>query len=108
MARPANGKTAIVTGAGTGIGKATAAALLAEGWNAVFVGRRKDVLDEAAASATSEAGSNGAKALTISCDVTKPAEVDALFAEIDKAFGRVDLLFNNAGLGFKTATIDEV
>ena len=46
--------------------------------------------------------------LPLSCDVTKPAEVDALFAEVDKAFGRVDLLFNNAGMGFKTATIDEV
>jgi NAD(P)-dependent dehydrogenase (short-subunit alcohol dehydrogenase family) len=105
--KPANGKTAIVTGAGTGIGKATAAALLAEGWNTVFVGRRKNLLDEAAAQATSAAG-NGAKALGVSCDVTKPAEVDALFAEIDKAFGRVDLLFNNAGMGFKTSTIDEV
>jgi NAD(P)-dependent dehydrogenase (short-subunit alcohol dehydrogenase family) len=107
-AKPANGRTAIVTGAGTGIGKATAAALLAEGWNTVFVGRRKDVLDEAAASAVSAARDNGAKALTISCDVTKPAEVGALFAGVEKAFGRVDLLFNNAGIGFKTATIDEV
>ncbi|MDQ2632145.1 MAG: SDR family oxidoreductase [Pseudomonadota bacterium] len=106
MAKPANGKTAIVTGAGTGIGKATAAALLADGWNTVFVGRRKDVLDEAVAEA--EKSSSGAKALAVSCDVTRPAEVDALFAEIDRAFGRVDLLFNNAGKGFKTATIDEV
>jgi len=106
MAKPANGKTAIVTGAGTGIGKATAAALLAEGWNTVFVGRRKDVLDEAVAEAGKSAA--GAKAVAVSCDVTKPAEVDALFAAVDKAFGRVDLLFNNAGMGFKTATIDEV
>jgi NAD(P)-dependent dehydrogenase (short-subunit alcohol dehydrogenase family) len=104
MAKPANGKTAIVTGAGTGIGKATATALLADGWNTVFVGRRKNVLDEAVA----EAQTADAKALAVSCDVTKPAEVDALFAEVDKAFGRVDLLFNNAGMGFKTATIDEV
>ena len=104
MGKPANGKTAIVTGAGTGIGKATAAALLANGWNTVFVGRRKNVLDEAVA----ERPTSDAKALAVSCDVTKPAEVDALFAEVDKAFGRVDLLFNNAGMGFKTATIDEV
>ena len=107
MARPANGKTAIVTGAGTGIGKATAAALLADGWNTVFVGRRKNLLDEAVAAASAAAG-NDAKALAVGCDVTKPAEVDALFAEVEKAFGRVDLLFNNAGMGFKTATIDEV
>ncbi|MEP9389760.1 SDR family oxidoreductase [Mesorhizobium sp. KR9-304] len=107
MTKPANGKTAIVTGAGTGIGKATAAALLAEGWNTVFVGRRKDVLDQAVAEAERSAAA-GAKALAISCDVTKPAEVDALFAGVETAFGRVDLLFNNAGKGFKTATIDEV
>ncbi|MFX9552055.1 SDR family NAD(P)-dependent oxidoreductase, partial [Acinetobacter baumannii] len=69
---------------------------------------RKDVLDEAATSSVSAAGGNGAKALAVSCDVTKPADVDALFAEVDKAFGRVDLLFNNAGMGFKTATLDEV
>jgi NAD(P)-dependent dehydrogenase (short-subunit alcohol dehydrogenase family) len=106
MAKPANGKTAIVTGAGTGIGKATATALLAEGWNTVFVGRRKDVLDQAVVEAQEAAG--GAQALAVSCNVAKPAEVDALFAEVEKAFGRVDLLFNNAGKGFKTATIDEV
>ena len=81
MAKSANGKTAIVTGAGTGIGKATATALLADGWNTVFVGRRKNVLDEAVAEAGTSAA-DGAKALAVSCDVTKPAEVDALFAEV--------------------------
>ncbi len=103
----ASGKTAIVTGAGTGIGKASAAALLAAGWNTVFVGRRKNLLDEAVAEAQKSAAA-GAKGLAVACDVTKPADVDALYAEIDKVFGRVDLLFNNAGMGFKTATIDEV
>lgn len=106
-AATANGKTAIVTGAGSGIGKATAATLLGAGWNTVFVGRRKNLLDEAVAEAE-KASTSGAKALAISCDVTKPDEVDALYAEIDKAFGRVDLVFNNAGIGFKTSTIDEV
>ena len=103
----ASGKTAIVTGAGTGIGNASAAALLAAGWNTVFVGRRKHLLDEAVAEAEKSAAA-GARALAVACDVTKPAEVDALYAEVDKAFGRVDLLFNNAGMGFKAATIDEV
>ncbi|MBU0585651.1 MAG: SDR family oxidoreductase [Alphaproteobacteria bacterium] len=103
----ASGKTAIVTGAGTGIGKASASALLAAGWNTVFVGRRKNLLDEAVAEAQKSATA-GATGLAIACDVTKPAEVDALYAEIDKVFGRVDLLFNNAGMGFKAATIDEV
>jgi len=106
-AKSANGKTAIVTGAGSGIGKVTAATLLAEGWNTVFVGRRKSLLDEAAGQATKTAAT-GAKALAVACDVTKPADVDALYAEVEKAFGRVDLVFNNAGTGFKTSTIDEV
>ncbi len=101
------GRTAIVTGAGTGIGKATAASLLAQGWNTVFVGRRRNLLDEAAAEAEESAG-NGARALAVACDVTNADEVDALFAESVRAFGRVDLLFNNAGVGFKTSTIDEV
>ena len=107
MAKPANGKTAIVTGAGTGIGKATATALLADGWNTVFVGRRKNVLDEAVAEAGKSAA-DGAKALAVSCDVTKPSQVDEMYEVVAEAFGRVDLLFNNAGKGFKTAAIDEV
>ncbi len=102
----ASNRTAVVTGAGTGIGKSVATALLKDGWNTVFCGRRKDVLDQAVAEAQKTAA--GAKARAVSCDVTKPAEVDALFAEVEKAFGRVDLVFNNAGKGFKTATIDEV
>ncbi len=106
-AKSANGKTAIVTGAGTGIGKATAIALLAEGWNTVFVGRRKNLLDEAVAEAETT-GAVGARALAVACDVTKPDKVDEMFETIAEAFGRVDLLFNNAGIGFKTATIDEV
>jgi NAD(P)-dependent dehydrogenase (short-subunit alcohol dehydrogenase family) len=103
----ANGKTAIITGAGTGIGKATASTLLAQGWNTVFVGRRKNLLDDAIAEA-GNGSSRGARALSIACDVTKPADVDALYAEVDRVFGRVDLVFNNAGIGFKTSTIDEV
>jgi NAD(P)-dependent dehydrogenase (short-subunit alcohol dehydrogenase family) len=106
-AKSANGKTAIVTGAGTGIGKASAIALLAEGWNTVFVGRRKNLLDEAVAEAETT-GAVGARALAVACDVTKPDKVDEMFETIAEAFGRVDLLFNNAGIGFKTATIDEV
>jgi NAD(P)-dependent dehydrogenase (short-subunit alcohol dehydrogenase family) len=93
-------KVAIVTGAGTGIGKAVAQALAGAGWNTVFCGRRKDVLDTAIREVSG-------KALAIQCDVTKPDEVDALFDQAVKAFGRVDLLFNNAGRGFSPATIDE-
>jgi NAD(P)-dependent dehydrogenase (short-subunit alcohol dehydrogenase family) len=93
-------KTAIVTGAGTGIGKAVAQALVGAGWNTVFCGRRKEVLDAAVAEVPGNV-------LAIQCDVTKPDEVDALFDQTVKAFGRIDLLFNNAGRGFSPATIDE-
>ncbi|HEY4192198.1 MAG TPA: SDR family oxidoreductase [Mesorhizobium sp.] len=100
----ANGKAAIVTGAGTGIGKAVATALLKHGWNTVFCGRRKDMLDRAIA----EAGPSDAKALGVSCDITRPEEVEALFRQTVENFGRVDLLFNNAGMGYKSASIDEI
>ncbi|MBS3650384.1 SDR family oxidoreductase [Pseudaminobacter sp. 19-2017] len=97
-------KTAIVTGAGTGIGKAVALTMLNNGWNTVLVGRRQALLEAAAA----EAGNTGAKALAIPCDVTKADEVDSMVETAAKTFGRVDLLFNNAGLGFKAATVDEI
>jgi NAD(P)-dependent dehydrogenase (short-subunit alcohol dehydrogenase family) len=96
-------KTAIVTGAGSGIGKAVAQALVGAGWNTVFCGRRKDVLDQA----VSAAAGTGAVALAVAADVTKPGEVDQLFDAAVQRFGRVDLLFNNAGRGFSPATIDE-
>jgi NAD(P)-dependent dehydrogenase (short-subunit alcohol dehydrogenase family) len=98
------GKTAIVTGAGTGIGKAVATALLKAGWNTVFTGRRKALLDEAVAAA----GTTEAKALAVAADVTRPEQVEELFETIAEAFGRVDLLFNNAGMGFKSSPIDEI
>jgi NAD(P)-dependent dehydrogenase (short-subunit alcohol dehydrogenase family) len=99
-----SGKTAIVTGAGTGIGKATALAFARAGWNTVFCGRRKDLLDEAVAEAKGASG----KALAVACDVTDEASVDALFAAAVSAFGRVDVLFNNAGRSFKATLIDEL
>jgi NAD(P)-dependent dehydrogenase (short-subunit alcohol dehydrogenase family) len=100
----ASGKTAVVTGAGSGIGKAVAATLLKNGWNTVFCGRRQAALDEAIAAA----GNTTAEALAISCDVTKSAEVEAMFDKAVSTFGRVDLLFNNAGTGFKSAPADEI
>jgi NAD(P)-dependent dehydrogenase (short-subunit alcohol dehydrogenase family) len=97
-------RTAIVTGAGTGIGKAVATALLRTGWNTVFCGRRKAVLEDA----INEAGAVEAKALAVACDISKPDDVDHLFTEANAAFGRVDLLFNNAGMGYKSTPIDEI
>jgi NAD(P)-dependent dehydrogenase (short-subunit alcohol dehydrogenase family) len=96
--------TAIVTGAGSGIGKAAAIALLRDGWNTVLAGRRESHLQ----STIEEAGPTEAKALAIATDVTAPSEVDHLFDETVRQFGRVDLLFNNAGRGFKTTLIDEL
>ena len=97
-------RIALVTGAGTGIGKVSAVALASAGWTTVFVGRRMDKLEEAAA----EAVSQGGRALAVSCDVTKPDAVDALFGRIEREFGRLDLLFNNAGMGYKGMPIDEI
>jgi NAD(P)-dependent dehydrogenase (short-subunit alcohol dehydrogenase family) len=94
-------RTAIVTGAGSGIGKAAAQALAAAGWNVAFAGRRLPALQDAAARA-------GANTLAVACDVTDPASVDALFAETVARFGRVDLLFNNAGQNLMGATPDEI
>jgi NAD(P)-dependent dehydrogenase (short-subunit alcohol dehydrogenase family) len=87
-------KVAVVTGAGTGVGKAAALALIKEGYAVAFVGRRKDVLEQA----ITEAGA-GAKALAISADISKPEEIKKIFAQVKETYGRLDLLFNNAGMG---------
>ncbi|HEX9721307.1 MAG TPA: SDR family oxidoreductase [Ramlibacter sp.] len=97
------GKVAIVTGGGSGIGKAAALALLADGWRVAIAGRRREKLDEAAA----EAGAGG-RALAVPTDVTDPASVEALFAATVKTWGRVDLLFNNAGVGAAAVPVDEL
>ena len=102
----ASSRTAIVTGAGTGVGKNVATALLKNGWNTVFCGRRKALLDAAVAEAGS--GADGAEALAVACDVTRADQVEALFEAAAKAFGRVDLLFNNAGMSYKSTPIDEI
>lgn len=97
-------RTAIVTGAGSGVGKAVAYALLAHGWNVVFCGRRAERLMEA----ISGAAVSPDRMLSQECDVAMPADVQRLFAAAVNAFGRVDLLFNNAGSSYPYAMIDEV
>jgi NAD(P)-dependent dehydrogenase (short-subunit alcohol dehydrogenase family) len=97
-------RTAIVTGAGTGIGKSVATTLLRAGWNTVFCGRRKKLLEDAIA----EAGPTKAKALAAACDISKANQVDDMFETVVEAFGRVDLLFNNAGMSYKSTPIDEI
>ena len=85
-------RIAVVTGAGSGIGRAVAAALLAEGYHVALAGRRAEALDETAALAAA-----GDRALTVPTDVTQPDAVDALFARVRDTWGRLDLLVNNAG-----------
>jgi len=87
-------KVAVVTGAGTGIGKAAALALLKEGYSVALAGRRAEPL----AKALEESGA-GARAIAVPTDVSDPASVAALFAKVKSAFGRLDVLFNNAGTG---------
>jgi NAD(P)-dependent dehydrogenase (short-subunit alcohol dehydrogenase family) len=86
-------KVAVVTGAGSGIGRASALALLRAGYCVTLTGRRKQALDES----VSLAGSDGARALAHPADIARPEAVGALFAETVQRFGRVDVLFNNAG-----------
>jgi NAD(P)-dependent dehydrogenase (short-subunit alcohol dehydrogenase family) len=86
-------KIAVVTGAGSGIGRATAHALLGAGWTVVLAGRRREMLDETAALAQARPP----QTLVVPTDVRDPAAVAALFGRVKEAYGRIDLLFNNAG-----------
>ena len=91
----AHHKVTIVTGAGTGVGKAVAIAFLQDGYRVALAGRRKEPLEQAVREAESAAG----QALIMPTDVRDPASVRALFAKTKEAFGRLDILFNNAGIG---------
>jgi NAD(P)-dependent dehydrogenase (short-subunit alcohol dehydrogenase family) len=96
-------KVAIVTGAGTGIGKAVALAFLKDGYHVGLAGRRLEPLQETAA----ESGA-GNRALPVATDVGKPDSVRALFAKVKESFGRLDVLFNNAGRGAPAIPMDEL
>ena len=95
-------RVAVVTGAGTGIGRASALALLQDGWHVVLAGRRAEPLDEVARTAGA-----GARALAVRTDVTDPTAVAALFERAVAAFGRVDLLFNNAGRNLPGVALED-
>jgi NAD(P)-dependent dehydrogenase (short-subunit alcohol dehydrogenase family) len=97
-------KVAIVTGAGTGIGKCTALALLREGCSVALVGRRVEPLEMT----VREAGSFGSQALVVPTDVSDPASVRALFARTKETFGRLDLLFNNAGTNAPAIPLEDL
>ncbi|WP_039883589.1 SDR family oxidoreductase [Achromobacter piechaudii] len=97
-------KIALVTGAGSGVGRVTALALLNDGWTVVLAGRRADPLQTLQA----EAHALGQTALAVPTDVTSPESVDALFHTIESRFGQLDLLFNNAGVNAPAVPIDEL
>ena len=99
---PQREKIALVTGAGSGVGRAAAAGLMQAGWTVALVGRRADALQ-----ATAVLGAPD-QSLVLPADVSKPGEVDAVFAQAEAKFGRLDLLFNNAGRGTPAVTPDEL
>ncbi len=97
-------KFAVVTGAGTGIGKAVALALLHHGYGVALVGRRLEPLQQAVA----DAGLSAERAHPIPADVGDPESVRALFARVHELFGRLDLLFNNAGIGAPPVPLEDL
>jgi NAD(P)-dependent dehydrogenase (short-subunit alcohol dehydrogenase family) len=101
---PSSNKVAVVTGAGSGVGKACSLALMQAGYAVALAGRRKDRLEGVLA----EAKAAGWKALGVQTDVTDPASVKALFAQTVKEFGRLDVLFNNAGTGAPPVPLEDL
>jgi NAD(P)-dependent dehydrogenase (short-subunit alcohol dehydrogenase family) len=97
-------KVALVTGAGTGIGKAVALAFLRDGYRVALTGRRKELLDRT----VQDAGADGARALVLAADIGKPEQVRALFARLRETWGRLDVLFNNAGMGAPAIPMEEL
>jgi NAD(P)-dependent dehydrogenase (short-subunit alcohol dehydrogenase family) len=97
-------KVALVTGAGSGIGKASSLALMREGWSVVLAGRRKELLEDVAR--TGEAA--GGRALVVPTDVADAASIRHLFARTRETFGRLDLLFNNAGIGAPAVPMEDL
>ncbi|HUI97122.1 MAG TPA: SDR family oxidoreductase [Xanthobacteraceae bacterium] len=99
-------KVAIVTGAGTGVGRAAALALMKAGYAVVLAGRRKDKLDEVAQEGRTLGGN--ANSLAVPTDVADPASIKALFAKTRETFGRLDVLFNNAGIGAPAVPMEDL
>lgn len=97
-------KIAMVTGAGSGIGKAAVLALAAEGYACVLAGRRLEPIEAVAAEITG----NGGEAIAVSADVGDPASVEALFARTKEAYGRLDVIFNNAGINVAATPLEDL
>jgi NAD(P)-dependent dehydrogenase (short-subunit alcohol dehydrogenase family) len=96
-------RVALVTGAGTGIGKAAALALLGDGYHVALVGRRQELLEKTAA----EGGARD-RAMVLAADITKPENVHGVFAKVKDNWGRLDVLFNNAGMGAPAVPMEEL
>ena len=99
---PEPSKIALVTGAGSGVGRASALALAEAGWSVALIGRRRDALEETAQGGAAE------RFLVLPADVSQPDAVDAAFTQVKQRWGRLDLLFNNAGTGTPALPIDEL
>jgi NAD(P)-dependent dehydrogenase (short-subunit alcohol dehydrogenase family) len=97
-------RIALVTGAGSGIGRAVTLGLLSHGYSVVLAGRHRDRLDAVA----SEAGADGARATAVAADVSDPVSVRELFETIEKVHGRLDVLFNNAGIGAPAVSFEDL
>ena len=97
-------KIAIVTGAGTGVGRGAALALMKTGFTVVLAGRRRDKLQEVA----NEGAAKGGKNMVVPADIADPASIKTLFATTKQAFGRLDVLFNNAGIGAPPVPIEDL
>jgi len=97
-------KIAVVTGAGSGIGRAVALAFLRDGYKVALAGRRRDALDATVAAA----GATGVTALPVPTDVSNPASVAALFKAVKDTYGRLDVLFNNAGVGAPPVNLEDL
>jgi len=92
---------AVITGAGSGIGRSSAVALMNDGWSVALAGRRKEMLEETAGM------KSAGEALVVPTDVTDPAQVEKLFGAVQQKFGRVDMVFNNAGGGTPTTNFGD-
>ena len=99
-------KIAVITGGGTGVGRAAALGLAADGWSVVVAGRRPEPLDETVAAMAAAGG--GGEGLAVVADVSKEEDVERLFAATVERFGRIDMLFNNAGRGGAPKPFDEL
>ncbi len=100
----ATGKIAVITGAGSGIGRASALALYADGFSVVLAGRRRNMLEETAALAQA----SPPRMLVVPTDVADPESITVLFETVQATYGRIDLLFNNAGISTRNIPIDEL